>query len=134
MSSENLDPSHDVAMTSAPLMTSTVVSKPGQNQMSKSSGDSEMPPPSVTAPNREQARSKVGRNLLGATASSNSPLTPKYEFTSILCWFHAVSDVPEKCTDLVGSSSDLNLTLIANQFRKAPLVILTNRQIYYLIC
>ena len=68
ISSENLDPSHDSTVASAPLMTSTVVSKPGPNQLAKPSTDNEVPPTSTAAPNR--------RNLLGATAT-NSPLTPR---------------------------------------------------------
>ncbi|XP_065052437.1 cell division cycle protein 27 homolog isoform X2 [Rhopilema esculentum] len=76
MSSENLDPSYESSMTSAPLMTSTVVSKPTQNQLSKSSVDNDMAQ-ATTATSREQVRSKVGRNLLGA-AATNSPLTPSF--------------------------------------------------------
>ena len=68
ISSENLDPSHDSTVVSAPLMTSTVVSKPGPNQLAKAPTDGEVPPTSTAAPNR--------RNLLGATAT-NSPLTPR---------------------------------------------------------
>lgn len=69
ISSENLDPSHDSSVVSAPLLTSTVVSKPGSNQLAKLAADCEMQPPTSTAaPNR--------RNLLGATAT-NSPLTPR---------------------------------------------------------
>ena len=72
LSSENMDPSHD---RSAPLMTSTVLSKPGPNLNSRSSMDSDMPA-QPNGVNREHSRSRVGRNLLGATAS-NSPLTPR---------------------------------------------------------
>ncbi len=68
LSSENMDPSHD---HSAPLMTSTIVSKPAHNQ--RSSTDTDMPPASSS---QDQPRNRIGRNLLGATAS-NSPLTPR---------------------------------------------------------
>ena len=68
MSSENLDPSHDSTVASAPLMTSTVVSKPGLNQMPKAPTDKEAQPASTVASNR--------RNLLGV-AVSDSPLTPR---------------------------------------------------------
>jgi len=69
MSSENLDPSHDSTVASAPLMTSTVVSKPGLNQMPKAPTDKEAQPASTAASNR--------RNLLGV-AVSDSPLTPSF--------------------------------------------------------
>ena len=76
ISSENMDPSHDSVVATAPLMTSTVVSKPVPNQKSKTSVDNEAPPTSTAAPNR--------RNLLGATAT-NSPLTPRYNSRMLCC-------------------------------------------------